>query len=236
MDKHLMRTAGLAGIGVLALSGCGGGGSTDADASPSPTEDKPICQQEASDATTIDSAPEVEWVEHEGRPSTPKSEGLGPAEETDGIGTCYRHSPEGALVASADYISVILSFDADEVKKLAQEHATGSDQDKIVQDFQRLEDTYRGTETKQIIEGMKVAGYKVESYSEDRAVISVAYSMEAQGAHHEISFALPLTWQDDDWSFAADAYGDSSEDLTGYTPWGPAAERLEPSASASSGS
>ena len=47
MDKHLMRTAGLAGIGVLALSGCGGGGSTDADASPSPTEDKPICQQEA---------------------------------------------------------------------------------------------------------------------------------------------------------------------------------------------
>ena len=221
MDKHLMRTAGLAAIGMLALSGCGAGGSTDADASASPTEDKPICQQEASEATTIDSAPEVEWVEHDGRPSTPKSEDLGPAEEKDGIGTCYRHSPEGALVASADFISVIMSFDADEVNKLTQEHATGADRDKITEDFQRLEDTYRGTETKQIIEGMKVAGYKVESYSKDRAVISLAYSMEAQGAHHEISFALPLTWQDDDWSFAADAYGDSSEDLTGYTPWAP---------------
>lgn len=139
-------------------------------------------------------------------------------------------------MASADYISVILSFDADEVKKLAQEHTTGSDQDKIVQDFQRLEDTYQGTEAKKIIENMKVAGYKVESYSKDRAVISVAYSMEAQGSRHEASFALPLTWQDDDWSFSSDEDGDSSEDLTGYTPWGPAAERLEPSASASSGS
>ena len=32
MDKHLMRTAGLAAVGMLALSGCGAGGSTDADA------------------------------------------------------------------------------------------------------------------------------------------------------------------------------------------------------------
>jgi len=220
--NHVHRTIGLAAIGALALAGCGTGGGGSSSESSSETS---ICKKEASDKTTIDSAPKVEWKERVNGVKAPESKEFGPEKVNgDKVPSCFEHSPEGALLASTNYISAIMSTDKDYIIKVFKQQ--GNDRAKSDKTINHLNNVGTSEEERNKFRGkIQVAGYKVTEYSKDRAKIGVILSYDGQQDYLKLTPAIE--WQDSDWKLAVDS-GDkstlSSDDVKSsdeFTKWGP---------------
>ncbi|RLK46463.1 hypothetical protein [Microbacterium telephonicum] len=166
-----------------------------------------------SDSGAIDSPPETEWelVGTVAAPTDP--DGAGPGKlESNGFRSCYAHTPEGALFAAIGYVAV--ASDTRNTNRLYELLADGEVKD-------QLEATPAPAEAG--ADRLQVAGFKINSYNAEEAVIDIAWSVTSQGGAL-VSLPTVLKWQDGDWKVEIGTQGPAFapsplENLGGYIPW-----------------
>lgn len=225
----------LGATALLALTACSGANSQEhssaaheasASASASLSPQPSACDREASAATDIAQAPEVEEWKTWGTAVYPVSSLYG-AEKTgsNGAPSCFAHSPEGALFASATYSGAILS--PAEFEKVIRDHLQPADQAQVFLDSWNS----AAGEAYSTVADTKftIQGYKLVSYDSDHAVISIALGVDGVTDRY-MAITLPLVWADNDWQINAtdtadyEFYAQSGDLLTsleGYTIWNP---------------
>ncbi|WP_269928889.1 hypothetical protein [Kocuria massiliensis] len=233
--NHVYRTAGLAAIGVLALAGCGAGGSSASGDSSSETS---ICKKDASDKTSIDSAPKADWKPSSLDVKVPSSDEYGPEKTDDNkVPSCFAHSPEGGLFAATQYGTPLVIGDYKLMSEITSTQAIdNSDRDKLVEEYKDKPAEYAGQED-QLKGKIQVSGYKVTDYTKDKATYEIAFGMDSKESLGVMTFTVE--WKDNDWRFDASEenqskYGFKEGGSTdGFTKWGP---DVESGSSASSSS
>ena len=166
-----------------------------------------------ADSGTIEAPPQTQWelVGTVAAPTDP--EGAGPGKvESNGFRSCYAHTPEGALFAAVSYLAV--ASDARNTDRLYELLANGE-----------VKDQLRATPmpAEPGADRLQVAGFKLNSYSAEEAVVDVAWSITSQGGSL-VSFPTVLKWEDGDWKVEIGTNGppfapSPLENLGGYIPW-----------------
>jgi hypothetical protein len=214
----------LAAIIVLVTSVVGGSNGTPSpaptsspDSSPTaePVEDPSVCGLEGFETeNTLDAAPEATWelVGTVAAPTDPK--GSGPGVVDDGFRSCYAHTAEGALYAAVNYIA--LASDSRNISRLAELVEPGAGRDAALE--------AATTSPTASTTRLQVAGFKVNSYDGQEAVIDVVWEVTSQN-DALVSSPTVLHWVDGDWKLVLTDEGtppfasSQIENLGGYIPW-----------------
>ena len=224
----LASAALLAAIVVMAIVVLTTGGGDDpapdpvAAPAPAPTQDEPVSETDAGastcglpdgDPNVPVIAPPTDWrlVGTVAAPSNPDT--FGPGLVDDGLPSCYQHSPVGALYAAANFIAATGTNDlrARAVDDLTAQGAGRNRALELVEEDPVIEEPG----------GAQIAGFSFINYSEDRALVDIAFSLGGGTARAP----LALVWMDGDWLVDLPPTGDpytaieSVPDLTGYVPW-----------------
>lgn len=176
--------------------------------------DASVCGLEGFEATSsLTKAPEVKW-ELVGTVAVPVDPTVGPgAIDDDGFRSCFAHTAEGALFATINYFA--LSSDARTFPRIPELIEPGPGRDAAAS-------AAGGEQTANT--RLQVAGFKVNSYTGEEAVIDVVWSVTTSGGRL-VSLPIVLHWVDGDWKIALTEKGQlpfSSaplENLGGYIPW-----------------
>ena len=212
----------LAAIVVLVTSLMGGGDeppvatptSASSSAPTSSAADESICGLEGFEtANSLASAPATEW-ELVGTVAAPKDpEGTGPGvTEENGFRSCYAHTAEGALFAAVSYVAV--NSDSRNTARLYELLAAGPVRDELQSTTQPGD----ASATR-----LQVAGFKINSYTSDEAVVDVAWQVTSEGGSL-VSMPTVVKWEDGDWKVYISEDGPTFaasplENLGGYFPW-----------------
>lgn len=141
--------------------------------------------------------------------------GFGPGIQAGGSRSCYSHTAEGALFAAVNYIAI--GSDSRNLSKLSDLLAPGKGKDAAV--AAAAKSSVAPSDVR-----LQVAGFKVNSYSPDEAVVDVAWTVTSQGGAL-VSYPTVLDWVDGDWKIVLSDDGQppfASSPLTnlgGYIPW-----------------
>lgn len=199
------------------------GGDNNADPTPTPTSstsadpgsaDPSVCGLEGFEETSsLSAAPENEW-ELVGTVAAPTdASGAGPGTIDDGFRSCYAHTAEGSLFAAVNYVA--LASDSRNVPRLPELVEPGPGRDAAL-----AAGGGGGSSSTRV----QVAGFKINSYSADEAVVDIAWSVTSSGSAL-VSMPIVLHWVDGDWKIVLDDNGQPPfaasplENLGGYIPW-----------------
>ena len=192
-------------------------------ASAEPSSAESVCGLDATGGTTLTSAPEnVEW-EFLGGIAAPKSTEHGPGivDEQTGVRSCYSHTPEGALLA----VTGMLAASGNTELLIETTRALVLEGPGKQQTLDSLEDRLDGGNTSSV--PIEVAGFRLLSYSPERATVEVVLAADSSEGGIYQTTASDIVWSDGDWYFNLDADGSGGPidgqitDLSGYIPWGP---------------
>jgi len=188
-------------------------GQSEADPTPTPTPTatssepttatttaEPTEEPSAADASTcglesveleggLSAAPETTW-DYVGVIAMPSVAGQGPGQTSaEGLRTCYAHTPTGAVLAYANFLTQTNSAD---LRAAAFDYFTaqGAGRDAAVAGAGEL--AAGGSD-------LSIAGFRVLSYEGDEALVDVAVQVVAQGQTAFASSRANLLWQDGDW-------------------------------------
>lgn len=177
--------------------------------------DESVCGLEGFETTSsLDAAPDVRW-ELVGTVAAPIDSEVGPGVvDDDGFRSCFAHTAEGALFAAVNYVA--LSSDPrlqPLVWRLLEEGPVRDEARAAAEAGDATPSSSR----------LQVAGFKVLSYSADKAVIDVAWQVTSPSAGL-MSVPIEFVWQDGDWRVATTDTGlpyspAQIENLGGYFPW-----------------
>lgn len=216
-------------VGVIALAAIvllgtflfrGGDNNADPTPTPAPTAsatanaDPSVCGLDGFEETSsLDAAPDNKW-ELVGTVASPTDPAAGPGEVDGTFRSCYAHTAEGALFASVNYLA--LSTDDRNRADLWQLLADGPIKDQVKEAGQSPSDSTTSTR-------LQVAGFKINSYTPEEAVVDVAYTVTSQGGAL-VSVPTVLRWQDGDWKVVLSDSGapikpSQLTNLGGYIPW-----------------
>ncbi|MHA7241380.1 hypothetical protein [Arthrobacter sp. TMS1-12-1] len=187
------------------------------------SSDESVCGLDAAGGATLTAPPEdVEW-EFIGGIAAPKSAEHGPGvvDEQTGVRSCYSHTPEGALLSLANLLAA--SGDPELLLRTTEVVALeGPGKDIDMQRLQRRVDS--GSTTTPPI---KIEGFRLLSYSEDRATVEVVASGDSGSELVYITISTIMEWHEGDWHVKYNDDGSSGpvegqiSDLSGYVLWGP---------------
>lgn len=175
--------------------------------------DPSVCGLEGFEETSsLNAAPENGW-ELVGTVAAPTDPAVGPGTVDDGFRSCYAHTAEGALFAAVTYVA--LASDSRNVSRLPELVEPGLGRDAALA---------AGGGAASSSTRVQVAGFKVNSYSADEAVVDIAWSVTSSGGAL-VSMPLVLHWVDGDWKIVLDDNGQPPfaasplQNLGGYVPW-----------------
>ena len=208
---------------IIALVTSLGGGDNDADPTPAPSTstsadpgsaEPSVCGLEGFEETSsLTTAPGNEW-ELVGTVAAPTdANGAGPGTIDDGFRSCYAHTAEGALFAAVNYVA--LASDSRNVPRLPELVEPGPGRDAALA---------AGGGGGSASTRVQVAGFKINSYSADEAVVDIAWNVTSSGSAL-VSMPVVLHWVDGDWKIVLDDNGQPPfaasplENLGGYIPW-----------------
>lgn len=140
-------------------------------------------------------------------PTSPARYGPGKT-ASNGLRSCFAHSPTGALYAAAN----VTTLSAIGKTRLVLENLAvpSPERDAILSQSEPAP----STDTAQL------AGFAIRSYSSDQAVIDLAFRGD-NGTF--VSIPVPLQWYGGDWKIIVPATGSTGAgqipDLSGYIPW-----------------
>ena len=193
-------------------------------ATAEPTSDEEsVCGLGATGGTTLTEPPEdVEW-EAIGAIYAPTSDKHGPGtiDPTTGVRSCYSHTSEGALLAATN---ILVSGNDPQllVDTIRAQGLDGPGKDIAIGQVQQ-----RVNEGDTTTVPLEVAGFRVLSYTGDRATIEVVVAVDDGAEEMYLTTGVDLMWSDGDWRVSFQENGDPGpvsgevSDLSGYIPWGP---------------
>ncbi len=178
-------------------------------------DDKSVCGLPGFETeSSLTAAPATKW-ELVGTVAAPSDPKVGPGKvSSDGIRSCYAHTAEGALYAIVNYMA--LASDARTLPHLPELVEPGKGRDAAV--------AATSPDAAPSNSRLQVAGFKVNSYSSDEAVIDVAWTVTSSG-NQLVSLPLVMHWVDGDWKVSLTDDGKFPfasaplESLGGYIPW-----------------
>lgn len=147
---------------------------------------------------TLTRAPaDTEW-QYVGTVAVPAVEGHGPGViEENGFRRCFAHSPQGAVMATMNYIA---ATDTAATHRQAIEHllAAGPYRDSILSQAppspnEQLNGGIRGT----------FEGFRLLSFSPSSVEVDVLIRIDPNGQY--VSVVLPLVWEEGDWRVALES-------------------------------
>ncbi|MFF2300687.1 hypothetical protein [Arthrobacter sp. NPDC058127] len=178
---------------------------------PSATEAASVCGLPAGDQAKPATAPaDTKWelIGKIAAPTSPKQFGPGKT-ESNGLRSCFAHSPMGALYAAVNVAALSGSGKADLVYE--QLAVPGPERDAVLKSSPSA--------APQSVPAQLV-GFTVRSYASERTVIDLAFK-GSNGAF--VSIPVPLQWFGGDWKIVVPATGDTGArqiaDLSGYIEW-----------------
>ena len=151
-------------------------------------------------------------------PSAPRT--FGPGRVTDGLRTCYAHSPTGAVLAAAGMFATtgVPSLVEPMMRELTAE---GPGRDAALR---RL--AAEGVQPAPSGGSVQVTGFQVLAYTGDEATVDLAFAVRERGGRAGyVSWPATLRWEEGDWKLVLDDAGEftagvqSLPDLTGYVYW-----------------
>lgn len=179
-------------------------------------DDRSVCGLEGfEEEGSLDAAPDNDW-ELVGTVAAPSDPDVGPGEtDENGLLTCYAHTAEGALFAIVNYVA--LGSDARTLPYIAELVEPGPGRD-------AAEAAAAGGSGSPSNARLQVAGFKVNSYTADEAVIDVAWTVTSS-SNQLVSFPMVMHWVDGDWKLSLTEDGQPPfasaplSSLGGYIPW-----------------
>ncbi|MFV0434289.1 MAG: hypothetical protein ACK5LO_09945 [Leucobacter sp.] len=178
-------------------------------------DDASVCGLEGFETeSSLEQAPDVEW-ELVGTVAVPVDSTVGPGVvDDDGFRSCFAHTAEGALYSAINYVA--LSSDPRLQPKIWQLFEEGPVRDNA------KEESESGSGMPSSAR-LQVAGFKIMSYTGERAVIDVAWQVSSP-ASGIMSMPVELVWEEGDWYLATTDTGlpyapSQIENLGGYIPW-----------------
>lgn len=155
--------------------------------------------------------PEVdEWTMVAGT-AAPVSERYGPYAQDGDLWTCYEHSANGALFASAYFLSA-----SGRVEGVSAEWLPEGDfrDEAIASEEEGLQDSEELTVT--------LIGYRFQTYTEESAIIDLVVEGALPEGTANVSIRVALKWDRDRWVADPENFGEQGhavESLDGYSPW-----------------
>lgn len=184
-----------------ATQGTSGGPSTSTQAEG---ETDGICGLPVGSQKVPVAGPEATW-ELKAGVTVPSSKEYGPGIVKDDDRACFAHNPMGAVFFALNLPAIAPQNWADHIEgPVPDTTGTGSPP---------------GNTT------LTVRGFKVQSPTPDRAVVTIAYAVSGQPGYQVGSSAYE--WVDGDWKWVAEDPVNTTDQfntttsLDGYTPWGP---------------
>jgi len=150
-------------------------------------------------------------------PSNPDAAGPGQVDPATGLRSCFARTPEGALYAAASFLGA--TTDARQLPAAVDTMTTGPGRQALLDQLEDDPQRVTGTGAR-----YQLAGFRVTSYTEDVASLSLA--VRGSSSAGLASVPLSLIWEDGDWRVDLPADGDVAgragqlPSLTGYVPWG----------------
>ncbi|AUI53730.1 hypothetical protein [Arthrobacter crystallopoietes] len=173
-----------------------------------------ICGLPESDSTALGVAPKTTWVLQHGMavPSDPSTVGPGTT-DSNGLKSCFAHSPAGALYSAANIWAT--SFYGDATLVYQDLTADSPARDAALQAIKAGNEIGGGSAPK-----MQIQGFIIRSYSPRTAVVDLAVKTET-GALGSLSASL--VWEKGDWKLEPPAAGGNPfrqiPDMGSYIPW-----------------
>jgi hypothetical protein len=188
--------------------------SATASSTPSSSSEESICGLPGSDNTALGAAPKSTWtlLGTMAVPSDPATVGPGTV-GANGLKSCFAHSPEGALYATANIWAASFNGYANQVyTDLA---ADSPSRDKALQAIKEGKELGGSNAPK-----VQIAGFILHSYTPEAAVVELALKSEDGGLG---ALATSLVWEKGDWKLDIPAAGGGTvrqiSDLSSYIPW-----------------
>ena len=182
-----------------------------------------VCGLDATGGTTLTKAPEdVEWSAL-GAIYAPSSEEHGPGtvDSDTGVRSCFSHTPEGALLASTN----MLVSGSDPQVLLDTIRARVMDGPGKDISIGNVQQRVAANDTTSV--PVEVAGFRLLSYTEDKATVEVVLAADDGTEKVYSTTATDMVWHEGDWHFALQDDGSGGpvsgrvSDLSGYIAWGP---------------
>lgn len=175
-----------------------------------PDVEDSICGLEPDANSSMETPPESDW-QTVGTISVPTGDEFGPAEESQGVPTCWQYSEAGAVSASFAFVAI-----GTDAPRLGQAHveehyAEGPGRDVMLSELD--EAGSMGTESAQI----QPVGYRVLDFDESgengaEARIDVLMEpLENPGTYGALTYEL--TWEDGDWKTSVQDTGESFHEV-----------------------
>ncbi|WP_152487112.1 hypothetical protein [Nocardiopsis halotolerans] len=187
-----------------------------ADPSLTPSESGSVCGLEPHETEFLALFPEenTTWTMINGM-QAPGSPVNGPGVVTETVRYCYSRTPEGAVLATANFL-VLANTGRDRMTgRWERLVAPGPGRPLFINDIEAQESASE-------VPG-QVSAAKVVSYTEDDARISIGL-LASDGLRASMTFNL--TWTEGDWKIVVDENGGGDpnftilDDFAGFTPWG----------------
>lgn len=185
-------------------------------ATPTPSDDdgEPVagkCSVKEGDDKLPKEAPPVDGWESVSGVGVPTSEEYGPYVQEGELWTCYEHSPQGALFASAYIV-----WASGMVPGFASEWLPpGEVRTQMEESGETGELPSGGIPT--------LVGARFDSYSPERAVVDLAYQVATDEVTAVRSNRVILVWDEDRWRVDPSTFDQPTpevdRELPGYIPW-----------------
>jgi len=154
------------------------------------------CRVPAGDQSSVAAAPsDIRWVAGDAGVSWPASATVGPTRTRDGFGVCFARSPLGAALAASTELHAQWSSSPADALEFYVADGPGK---------RALVDAARGGESSaaQMRDaGVSTVGFRVNSYTKDRAVITLVFSASTTDTGY-VGAPLTVVWTGGDWRLA----------------------------------
>lgn len=145
-------------------------------------------------------------------PTTPAT--YGPGANTNGVPTCFAHSPTGALYAAINFVAT--STAADKALTLIKETGTGLGRNAALAQASHPTSATAGS--------LQVAGFNILGYTGASASVDLLFRASTDAGAGFVHLTAPLIW-DGTWKWSLPPSGNPYEAIqavpsaNGYVPW-----------------
>lgn len=170
------------------------------------------CPIREGSSGVVTETPQVDEWTMLGDIAVPTSETYGPYERDGDLWTCYEHSAEGALFATAYMFRA-----SGNVEGFAEAWITeGELQDEVIEAEKAPETDSTDWDS------MTLAGFRYQSYTDEMAVIDLAVDVAADGSSQLVYMRIAHRWEGDRWLVDYESSGGEAvaiDSLDGFVSW-----------------
>lgn len=182
---------------------------TDTTSQPSTPTGNGTCPNALPANTTSTVPADLRWEASQGV-TWPVSDTVGPTATTDGFASCFQQSPIGAALFAMTTFSAVVDHPVADAARFYT--APSAELDEYLLGLSSSPSNAQGPAQQMKSAGITYAGYRVDSYSNDHATITLVLAVPGSATGYK-GVPFDLVWRDSDWKIGKLSSGSSSTAL-----------------------